>query len=310
MQVDKAEIPGQDAAVRAAYAKHPRLFLGNRYVYPVLSRRSKGISVGINLNPDKVCNFDCVYCQVDRRTPALYREVDLDLMEEELRRVLRCERSGELYEVLPFEGLPARLRRVNDIAFSGDGEPTSCSRFKEAAERVIRVKGEMGLAGAKVVVITNATLFHRPQVREALALLDRHNGEVWAKLDAGTEAYYHLIERTAVKFDRVIENLTEAARARPLVIQSLFMRVNGAGPDDTEIHAFCGILRRILRLGGALKLIQVYTVARPPAEGCVTPLSNADVDRIATMVGQAVPVPVEAYYGLEGQSSAKPTGPG
>lgn len=297
--MNNSDITSDPAAViRAAQARHPRLYEHNRYIYPVLSRRSKGISVGVNLNPDKVCNFDCIYCQVDRTVPPVHRDVDLDLLEEEVRRVLTWERDGLLYERPPFAGLPVSLRRVNDIAFSGDGEPTSYPQFRGAAERVIRVKEELGLEDVKVVVITNATLFHRPRVREALALLDRHNGEVWAKLDAGTEAYYHLIERTTIPFDRVARNLIEAAQTRPLVIQSLFMKVHGAGPDGAEIDAYCGVLRRILEAGGGLKLIQVYTVARRPAEGYVTPLSDAEVDRIGDRVREAIPAPVEVYYGI------------
>lgn len=59
-------IPNTLAAVR----DHTRVYRDFTYVYPVISRRSGGLSVGINLNPDKVCNFDCVYCEVDRKTPA------------------------------------------------------------------------------------------------------------------------------------------------------------------------------------------------------------------------------------------------
>ena len=293
------------AMVRSAQAHHPRIYQANRYVYPVLSRRSRGISVGINLNPDKVCNFDCIYCQVDRTTPPIFREVDLERLVEEARQVLTSTIEGNLYEVPPFAGLPETLRRVNDIAFSGDGEPTSYPEFREAVERIIAVRDELGLQAVKLLVITNATLFHRPYVREGLALMDRNNGEIWAKLDAGSEAYYHLIERTTIKFERVVRNLIEAAQVRPLVVQSLFMRVHGNCPDDAEIEAFCGVLQRILDAGGGLKLIQVYTIARPPAESWVTPLSDREVDQIGARVRDAVPVPVETYYGTEGEENGK-----
>ncbi len=253
--------------------------------------------MGINLNPDKVCNFDCIYCQVDRTTPPIFREVDLERLVEEARQVLTSAIEGNLYAVPPFAGLPDELRRVNDIAFSGDGEPTSYPEFREAVERIIAVREELGLQAVKLLVITNATLFHRPYVREGLALMDRNNGEIWAKLDAGSEAYYHLIERTTIKFERVVRNLIEAAQVRPLVVQSLFMRVHGAPPDDAEIEAFCGVLQRILDAGGGLKLIQVYTIARPPAESWVTPLSDREVDQIGDCVRHAVPVPVETFYG-------------
>ncbi|HET7854477.1 MAG TPA: radical SAM protein, partial [Candidatus Methylomirabilis sp.] len=89
---------------------HPRQLDENRYVYAVLSRRSGGVSIGINLNPDKVCNFDCIYCQVDRTTPGRYRRVDLGILEQELRDILAKARSGALFEHPPFSAIPAPLR--------------------------------------------------------------------------------------------------------------------------------------------------------------------------------------------------------
>src|SRR5260221_294117 len=68
--------------------RHPRAYGKNFYVYPVLSRRARGISIGVNLNPDKVCNFDCIYCQVDRTTPGAVRDVDEARLTEELRAIL------------------------------------------------------------------------------------------------------------------------------------------------------------------------------------------------------------------------------
>ena len=60
----------QTPPVHPLHGRHERSFEANRFVYPVLSRRAGGLSVGINLNPDKICNFDCIYCQVDRVSPA------------------------------------------------------------------------------------------------------------------------------------------------------------------------------------------------------------------------------------------------
>src|SRR5437764_12108377 len=102
---------------------HRRSFADNRYVYAVVSRRSKGVSLGINLNPDKVCNFDCVYCQVDRTTTPVVRTVDEQRLLEELDDLLDLILSGELFENERFHSTPPALRRLNDIAFSGDGEP-------------------------------------------------------------------------------------------------------------------------------------------------------------------------------------------
>lgn len=274
---------------------HRRELDQNRYVYAVLSRRSGGISIGINLNPDKVCNFDCIYCQVDRTIPGKYRRVDLRILDLELRDVLARAKSGELFARPPFSGIPEPLRQVKDIAFSGDGEPTTYPRFRETVELAIRVKQEFGLDHLKIVIITNATMFHRPKVKDTLALLDRHNGEIWAKLDAGTEEYYHLVDVTTIPFRQVLDNILEAARVRPIVIQALFMRVHGVGPDVQEIGAFCDRLREIVAQGGKVSLVQVYTVARRPAQPYVTPLSDAEVDRIAEAVRQ-IPLAVASFY--------------
>src|SRR3569623_365834 len=119
---------------------HSRHWRENRFVYPVLSRRSRGISLGVNLNPDKVCNFDCIYCQVDRRSEAETRFVELAQLLAELDALLRHVTSGGLYQEEPFTQVPERLRRLNDIAFSGDGEPTTYRNFDEIVGRVADLK--------------------------------------------------------------------------------------------------------------------------------------------------------------------------
>ncbi len=290
--------PSGETAVRRAVTSHPRLFENNRYVYPVLSRRSGGVSVGINLNPDKICNFDCIYCQVDRTVPPVLRDVDEDRIIDELEALLGDVLSGRIFQQPAFCGIPDRLKRINDIAFSGDGEPTTYPRFREVVEKTADVKGRFGLDDVKITAITNCTRFHVPAVLDAFEIMHRNNGEIWAKLEAGTSEYYHLVERTRISFERIIENLKLAARRWPLVIQSLFMRVHGEPPPDDEILAFCNVLSNVLDEGGQLKNIQVYTVARKPAESYVTALTDAEVDRIAEITRRILPgIPVEAYYG-------------
>lgn len=275
---------------------HRRELEQNRYVYAVLSRRSGGVSIGINLNPDTVCNFDCIYCQVDRKTPPRVREVDLAVLEAELDDLLAEVASGTLFQRAPFAGVPTALRRVVDIAFSGDGEPTTFPRLKEAVELAIAAKERAGLSQLKLVLITNATQFHRPRVREALRLLDAHQGEIWAKLDAGTEAYYRQVDVTTIPFSRVLANILAAARIRPMVIQSLFMRIDGCGPGPEEIQAYAQRLREVVTAGGHIKQVQVYTIARPPAQANVTPLPDAAVDAITEVVRQ-IPLPATSFYG-------------
>ena len=253
--------------------------------------------MGVNLNPDKVCNFDCIYCQVDRATQSETQFVELDALVAELREVLNGVATGEIYETAKFRDTPPELRRLNDIAFSGDGEPTTYRNFDTIIETCAALKRELGLDDVKMVLITNASMFHRPHVRRGLEILDENNGEIWAKLDAGTAEYFKLIDRTPISFTQVLENITSAARVRPLVIQSLFMRVAGAGPAPTEIEAYCERLQEIVVAGGKLSLVQIYTVARRPAEGFVAPLADAEVDAIAHRVREHVGVPAASFYG-------------
>lgn len=276
---------------------HDRSFEHYRFVYPVLSRRSRGISVGVNLNPDKVCNFDCIYCQVDRTSQSETRFVELDALVGELREVLELVKSGEIYESSKFRDTPAELRRLNDMAFSGDGEPTTYRNFDTIISTCADLKRKLELDAVKMVLITNASMFHRPHVQRGLEILDANQGEIWAKLDAGTAEYYHKIERTSIPFERILENITAAARVRPLVIQSLFMRVVGERPSRSELEAFCDRLEEIVAAGGKIRLVQVYTVARRPAEDFVGALSDGEVDAIAEMVRERVGLRADAFYG-------------
>src|SRR5206468_653896 len=118
------------AAPAVSVTRHSRNYREYRYVYPVLSRRARGISIGVNLNPDTVCNFDCIYCQVDRTTPPAVREVDEQRLGEELTAILADARGGALYDRPEFRAVPETLRVVRDITFAGDGEPPSYPNFK------------------------------------------------------------------------------------------------------------------------------------------------------------------------------------
>src|SRR5204862_1383001 len=129
-----------------------------------------------------------------------------------------------------FRKTPRELRRLNDIAFSGDGEPTTYRNFDEIIAACAEIKRRHQLDDVKMVLITNASMFHREHVKRGLAILDENNGEIWAKLEAGTEEYYKLVDRTTIPLAQILDNITAAAKVRPIVIQALFMRVNDQPP--------------------------------------------------------------------------------
>jgi len=278
-----------------AWKRHERRWKDNCYVYPVVSRRSRGISIGLNLMPGKACNFDCVYCQVNRKIPSTVPEVDLARLEEELDAILCIAGQGSLYEEEPFNVLVPQERSIRDIAFSGDGEPTLYHRFEEAVRIAARMRVKHGLDAAQLVLITNAAYLDKPSVRSALEILDENNGEIWAKLDAGTEEYFQRVNRSRMSLERILENILSASRLRPLVIQSLWFRIHDRKPPVEEIESYCNRLNDLISADGRLKAIQIYTIARDPAEVDVSPLSNDELAQIGAMVRAAVNVPVETY---------------
>jgi wyosine [tRNA(Phe)-imidazoG37] synthetase (radical SAM superfamily) len=289
--------PDPSERLLAAHRDHDRHFQENRYVYPVLSRRSRGISVGINLNPDKICNFDCVYCQVDRNIAPEFREVEPARVLRELEETLAWVQSGRLYDDTRFASVPGSLRRLSDIAFSGDGEPTTYPGFLEIVHDVAALKRRLNLGDVKLVLLTNATMLHRKDVNEALRILDANQGEIWAKLDAGSEADYHAIDRTEIPLARVLANIVAAARQRAIVIQSLFLTLDGQGPGEAQIDAYCRRLSEILVAGGQISRVQVYTVARPTAFADVGAVAGIDLDRIGETIRRHSGLNVEVFHG-------------
>ena len=260
---------------RLDFKDHRRDLARNRYVYAVVSRRARGLSIGVNLNPDKVCNFDCPYCQVDRTTPGASPRIDVGVLAGELEELLERAR-GDLWAQAPFDSVAPELRRVADIAFAGDGEPTTPPEFPAAA-RAARETRDLLTPGVPLRLLTNATLFHKPKVHAGLAAFD----ELWCKLDAGTEAYFQLVDGTRLPFRRVLDNLRLVARERPIVIQAMLLAIDGQGPDDAEIAAWVDRMREILEGGGRIDHVQVYTVARKPSDPRFGPLAALRLDEIA-----------------------------
>jgi wyosine [tRNA(Phe)-imidazoG37] synthetase (radical SAM superfamily) len=281
-----------------AHLDHKRSWYDFIYCYPVISRRSKGVSLGVNLNPGKGCNFDCVYCEVDRINPPRRKDVDLDQLEKEMSALMDLVIRGELYDVPPFDSARPEQRRLNDIAFSGDGEPTMAKEFAECVERLAKLKQAKGLHDCKLVLISDSTLLQAPGVVKGLQTLMENQGEIWAKLDSGSESYYREINRSKVPFPKILDNLLATAQRWPITIQTLFLEWRKQGPTEAEIDLYTERLDHILNNGGHIQGIQLYTVARATPEPEARPLKAFLLDRAAAQVRAALPmIPVEVFYG-------------
>lgn len=263
---------------------HSRRYQDFTYVYPVISRRSRGLSIGINLNPDKRCNFDCVYCEVDRMTPGKATHVDLVQAAEELRWLARHAMRGGLGEEEKFREAGDLTRNIRDFAFSGDGEPTMVPNFDACVEMAVSVRRELGLSDTQVVLITDAAGLDKTTVRRGLEIMDSNLGEVWGKLDAGTDAYFRQVNRGFVAFGRILKNLTVTAQARPIVIQSLFLKLHGEIMSELELRSYIQRLQDILSVGGRIKEVHAYTIARPTPEVWATRMTLGELERLASVV--------------------------
>ena len=257
----KSKINPLESETNAAFG-FPRDYLGNRFVYFAISSRARGLSVGVNLTPDKRCNFDCVYCEVDRRTPGKSETLDLSVLSAELEATLASVRDGKLREHPLYSRVPPDLLRLRHVAISGDGEPTLCPQFHEAVETVVHVRATSQMGFFKIVLITNASNLDDPRVQSGLGLLTPAD-EVWAKLDVGTQAYMDSVNRPEVMLDRILSNILLVAKQRPVVIQSLFPAVNGCGPSEHEIEQYALRLKELKDAGAQISLVQIYSATRP-----------------------------------------------
>lgn len=266
-------------------ADHGRVF--GKMVYPVRSRRSRGISIGVNLFPHrKVCDLDCVYCEVENPGTSGV-DPTIPMLRSELEVLFERIRRGDL-----FAG-----ERINDIAFSGDGEPTISPLFPGAVDVAIDVRARMGGPGLKLVLITDALTLHRHLTRAAVDRLMENGGEIWAKLDAGTEEYFRIVCRGNVPLTRPLGNILDVARSHAVVIQTMLLRVHGVPTPPGEVEAYVGRVRDLLGAGARILRLDLYTVARPTTESYATPLTDAELDAIADRVARDLPgIAVERYY--------------
>jgi wyosine [tRNA(Phe)-imidazoG37] synthetase (radical SAM superfamily) len=271
-----------------------RNFLGQRFVYLLISPRAQGLSVGVNLNPDKVCNFDCVYCEVDRSVAPLVRRLDVDAMARELEATLRRVAAGDLRQLPEFASVPAALLNLKHVTLSGDGEPTQCPEFAAAVEAITYLRVSARVPFFRLVLITNASGLDLPVVQEGLRLFTPFD-EIWAKLDVGTQAGMDWINRTAVPLEKILANILETARRRPVTIQSLFTAVDGRRLPEAEIMAYAERLKDLKDAGANIPLVQIYSANRPSPRGNCRHLDLRELSEIARRVRAVSGLNAEVY---------------
>jgi len=242
----------------------PRDYLDNRFVYVVFSPRAHGLAVGINMSPTKRCNFECVYCEVDRNKPPVETELDVFVMAEELQKTLFLLRSRGIRERAPYHALSETLLTLRHVAFSGDGEPTLSPIFAEAIQAVVHVRARNPHDFFKMVLLTNGTGLDTPPVQNSLKYFTSED-EIWVKLDAGSQEYMDRVNHSVVALERVMQNILLLGRQRPVIVQSLFPVIDGQEPPDEEIDHYIQRLNQLKDGGAHIALVQIYSATRPAA---------------------------------------------
>ncbi len=252
------------------------------YVYPVVSRRAGGVSVGINLNTNHACNWRCSYCQVPDLQRGSAPPVDLDLLENELGQFLHDLLHGDFMQ----KHVPEGARQLRDIALSGDGEPTSAREFPQVIECVGRVMSHFNLLGkVDLVVISNGSQLDKVRVQQGLRRLADLGGQLWFKFDRATAEGMRRVNGTRTPPARQMEHLRLAARLCPVWIQTCWFAWDGAAPDTVEeqawVDAVCGLA------DSGVNGVLLYGLARPSMQPMAAHLSavpESQLERLAERV--------------------------
>jgi wyosine [tRNA(Phe)-imidazoG37] synthetase (radical SAM superfamily) len=281
--------------VREIAFDRPRDFLNNRFVYAVLSPRARGLTLGVNMNPDKRCNFDCLYCEVNRAGLPEQSMLHVDVMAAELQRTLTHILQGRLREHPQYQSLPDELLQLRHVALSGDGEPTLSSQFTEIVQAVVHIRALGGFPFFKIVLLTNATGLDRAQVQESLKRFTKSD-EIWVKLDGGTQEYLDKVCRLKdVTLGKILSNILHLARQRPVVIQSLFPAINGEEPSAEDIEQFAHRLKELKSDGAQISLVQIYSANRPMSHNECGHLPLKTLSQIAQVVRQVSGLRAEVF---------------
>ncbi len=256
-----------------------------RYVYAVLSRRAGGVSVGINLNTNNACNWRCIYCQVPGLTRGAAPPVDMAQLEHELRTFLQQLLHSDFMQ----QRVPEGMRRIVDIAISGNGEPTSSEGFADVIDLVCRLKHELGLPPElKLVLITNGSLMQREHVQRGLRRMAQENGEVWFKLDRASEQGMQFVNDTQMKLERVRDNLRIAIECcHNTWLQTCWFTVDGWAPDRQDEADYLNFIDMLLSHGIRPRGVLLYTLARPslqPEAPRLAALAAEELEKFANRI--------------------------
>ena len=235
---------------------HDRNIFNSKYIYPVVSRRSMGLSLGINLNTNNACNWQCIYCQVSDLTRGKPEKIDLKLLENELDKWLEDIVNGSF-----LNECASHIVDFKDIAFSGNGEPTATPEFEPIVKIVLEKIDKFQLSKTiKLRLITNGSYLNKKNIQHGLEHMKSVDHEVWFKID-------HVNPKEALKINRINlsiaslrKNLQSAISISPTIVQTCLLKINKKLPSDDFVNEYIKFLDPY---ASQLKAIHLYSMVRP-----------------------------------------------
>ena len=259
---------------------HSRELSGLKYIYSVVSRRAGGLSIGVNLNVNNACNWQCIYCEIPNLTRGSPPPIELDVLEDELRFFLHEIIHGDYME----KNVAIEDRHLKDIAFSGNGEPTSAEEFPQVILIVKKILEEFNLLHKiKIRLITNGSLMHKESVLEGIQVLAKMNGEVWFKVDAALEESTKLINQVNIKPQQAIDRLKRCSEICPTFVQTCIFTIDNKEPNDKEIDAYIKLIDSAKK---SIKGVHLYGIARPSMQPEAYRLGRVNINVLENIADQ------------------------
>ena len=259
---------------------HSRELSGLKYIYSVISRRAGGLSIGVNLNVNNACNWQCIYCEIPNLTRGSPPPIELDVLEDELRFFLHEIIHGDYME----KNVAIEDRHLKDIAFSGNGEPTSAEEFPQVILIVKKILEEFNLLHKiKIRLITNGSLMHKESVLEGIQVLAKMNGEVWFKVDAALEENSKVINQVNIKPQQAIDRLKRCSEICPTFVQTCIFTIDNKEPNNKEIDAYIKLIDSAKK---SIKGVHLYGIARPSMQPEAYRLGRVNINVLKNIADQ------------------------
>ena len=269
---------------------HDRNIFDSKYVYPVVSRRAGGLSLGVNLNTNNACNWQCIYCEIPNLTRGGPEPIEVELLKDELNFWLdQIINSNFLKENTP----PGTT--FADVALSGNGEPTAAPEFLKVLEIIIASLKEHKLIDKiPVRLITNGSFISKK--KECLNIFNQYHGEIWFKIDAANENSIKLINQVNLDPSSIINNLKICAEACQTVIQTCLLKINHQVPTNDFLKNYSKLIKPYERL---IKKIDLYSLARPSLQNnqdiTIERLSLDELNNIKNILQKQLTIKIDVF---------------